>query len=198
MKRKPLLNGSPQKSFDADVKAHQEARRKIMEGVAIVCERHGDDAAFYYEALALTPADQIVLCSCSFGKAERQPMSAYESVVWMAHQKWAEKFDADNSVHDAATSRWLMIVARAMERGAASVSLRKSKGVFTVTLTPKLSKQWETASERAGIPLDWMIHDTLKGDVEHYLEDATGYMADTRPVWYEQRKAKVPIQVVKA
>lgn len=76
---------------------------------------------------------------------------------------------------------------------------RKTSGeVLVITLNPELSRQWQAASEQTGIPLDWMIHDTLKGDAEHYLAPGTGYAKDTRPVWYAQRAVKIPIQVAKA
>src|SRR5688572_22918305 len=116
MKRTARNTGPKQVPTRADdLKAHQEARRKLIEGVEIVCERHGDEASFYYEALALTPADEIVLLSCSYKETNRQPISPFESVIWMGHAKWAERFDADSAVYDSATSRWLLIVARAMQ-----------------------------------------------------------------------------------
>lgn len=207
MKRTARNTGTKQAGTGAKVpthadllKVHLETRRQLMEGVEVVCERHGDEASFYYEALALTPADEIVLFSCSCEGKNRQPITPFESVVWMGHCKWAEKFDSSSAVYDAATSRWLLLIARAMsQRNASVVSRRHGSGVFVITLTRELSEQWEAASKAARIPLDWMLYDTLKGDVEHYLADGTGYAKDSRELWEAtKKKAKVPIQIVKA
>lgn len=198
MKRTARSNRVP--THGDSLKSHNEARRKVIDGVEIVCELFGDEASFIYEALALTPEGEIIRCSCSAEHAERQPISAYESVVWMGHAKWAQRFDADSSVFDEATSRWLLIVGRAMQDKSACVVSKRHGSVLVITLTKELSEQWEAASKAARIPLNWMLHDTLKGDAEHYLASGTGYAKDSRELWQAtKKKAKaVPIQVVKA
>ena len=74
---------------------------------------------------------------------------------------------------------------------------RRRGPVLTITLTQELSHQWEAASERAGIPLEWMLHDSLMGEVDAYMDDSSGYRQDSREAWWHQRHRRIPIRVLK-
>lgn len=82
-----------------------------------------------------------------------------------------------------------------MKRRIHSPARKTDKGVYTITLTPKMSRQFDAASEASGIPADWIIYDALQGEPEHYIDKATGYAKDSRPVWRANKR--VPIKVVK-
>jgi len=70
-----------------------------------------------------------------------------------------------------------------------------AKGCYAITLTPELSREWDKASKRARTPIDWMIYNGMKEDIAEYLNPISGWSKDSRELWQEQRKRKVPIRV---
>ena len=75
---------------------------------------------------------------------------------------------------------------------------RTSGPVYTITLTPAMSDEWDEMAEWVGVPVEFMLYDTISSELRT-LRDDSDYRKDTRNLWLEKKREgfKVPVRVKK-